>query len=134
MNNFAGTRAEREWLATMRRVADALERVADAAESESCPPTKGRQYAWIKGLRGSSIPDRSYVLRRIVDITGCSVTPSYIAKAKDEDGEIVADLIYWYGPADAFRREVAEEEFDLTVLSVGSSEWPPLPDGYERAW
>lgn len=34
MNGFAGTRAEREWLATMKRIARALERLADAMEKE----------------------------------------------------------------------------------------------------
>lgn len=32
MDRFAGTRAEREWLSVLRRIADALERLADAAE------------------------------------------------------------------------------------------------------
>lgn len=33
MNGFAGTRAEREWLATLQRIADALERIAAEMES-----------------------------------------------------------------------------------------------------
>lgn len=32
MNGFAGTRAEREWLGVLRRIADALERLADTLE------------------------------------------------------------------------------------------------------
>lgn len=34
MNGFAGTRAEREWLATLRRIASALERLAEFLEQE----------------------------------------------------------------------------------------------------
>lgn len=34
MKRFAGTRAEREWLATLRRIADALERLADLLEQK----------------------------------------------------------------------------------------------------
>lgn len=39
MGDWAGTRAEREWLATLRRLADALERIADAMEKSE--PKKG---------------------------------------------------------------------------------------------
>lgn len=31
-DQFAGTRAEREWLAVLRRIAEALERLADELE------------------------------------------------------------------------------------------------------
>lgn len=31
-DQFAGTRAEREWLATLRRIAEALERIATQME------------------------------------------------------------------------------------------------------
>lgn len=34
MNGFAGTRAEREWLATLRRIAEALERIAEQLEAD----------------------------------------------------------------------------------------------------
>lgn len=34
MEGFAGTRAEREWLAVMRRIASALERLAEILEQE----------------------------------------------------------------------------------------------------
>lgn len=34
MCDFAGTRAEREWLATLRRIAEALERIADRLEQD----------------------------------------------------------------------------------------------------
>lgn len=34
MDGFAGTRAEREWISTLRRIAQALERLADALEQE----------------------------------------------------------------------------------------------------
>lgn len=33
-DRFVGTRAEREWLATLKRIADALEQVADSLEAE----------------------------------------------------------------------------------------------------
>lgn len=33
-DDFAGTRAERQWLATLRRIADALERIAEQMEDE----------------------------------------------------------------------------------------------------
>lgn len=36
MNCFAGTRAEREWLSALRRIADALERISQVLES---PPS-----------------------------------------------------------------------------------------------
>lgn len=39
MNGFAGTRAEREWLATLRRIAEALERLAEVLERQE--PEKG---------------------------------------------------------------------------------------------
>lgn len=34
-DRFAGTRAEREWLATLRRIAEALERIATQMEGEA---------------------------------------------------------------------------------------------------
>lgn len=34
MNRFAGTRAEREWLATLRRIASALERLAEILDEQ----------------------------------------------------------------------------------------------------
>lgn len=34
MDGFAGTRAEREWLATLRRIASALERLAEILEQQ----------------------------------------------------------------------------------------------------
>lgn len=41
MNGFIGTRAEREWLSVLRRIADALERLADAFEGQS--PSGGKE-------------------------------------------------------------------------------------------
>lgn len=44
MSNWIGTRAEREWLADFKRIASALERIADVmdsrAESEGIGPRK----------------------------------------------------------------------------------------------
>lgn len=34
MSGFVGTRAEREWLAVLKRIAGVLERLADIAEQE----------------------------------------------------------------------------------------------------
>lgn len=34
MSRWIGTRAEREWLSTLQRLADALARIADALERE----------------------------------------------------------------------------------------------------
>lgn len=41
MNGFAGTRAEREWLATLRRIAEALERLAEVLERQEPEHLKG---------------------------------------------------------------------------------------------
>lgn len=37
MNEFAGTRAEREWLAVLKRIASALERIAEQMEERMQP-------------------------------------------------------------------------------------------------
>lgn len=53
MCNFVGTRAEREWLDTLRRIADALERLVDALEREQS--RQGRtvaKYGPVIGLSG----------------------------------------------------------------------------------
>lgn len=56
MDGFAGTRAEREWLAVLRRIADALERLADAAEQdERCLSCGGEREA-VPGTGGSFCP------------------------------------------------------------------------------
>lgn len=39
MCDFAGTRAEREWLATLKRIASALESIAESLK-ENSPPEK----------------------------------------------------------------------------------------------
>lgn len=41
MERFAGTRAEREWLAALRRIATALERLADTFEKRSGDAKEG---------------------------------------------------------------------------------------------
>ena len=41
LDQFAGTRAEREWLATFRRIAEALERVATRMEGQDGDDEQG---------------------------------------------------------------------------------------------
>lgn len=45
MNGFIGTRAEREWLAVAKRIADALERLADQMEEQAEAPDRNEDEA-----------------------------------------------------------------------------------------
>lgn len=98
------------------------------AERERC-------YAWVLISDGLTVPDRSYVLRRLVRGRAGAPVPeqrSFMSEvAEEDDGGRRAELIFWYGAPENVDRGAAKE-LGVEILTTGTGDWPELPVGWSR--